>query len=135
MSSNPKNNVLTIHMRKTKKRVTAATKLHVQALARSKRTWAQRKRQHKAATKLQALARDNTQKIGGLSGLPPLAFYTYIHMGGRWWVLPPSLYLDQVCYVRERGVRLGGLVRDERDVLWGSSLQPVNWVWWCEPRT
>ena len=32
MSSNPKNNLLTIHMRKTKKRVTAATKL--QALAR-----------------------------------------------------------------------------------------------------
>ena len=86
-------------MRKTKKRVTPATKL--QALARGKRTRSQQKRQNKAATKLQALARgkrdrraatvkkqqkqvrgrsayksylssftiDNTQKIGGFSGL------------------------------------------------------------------
>ena len=42
-------------MRKTKKRVTAATKL--QALARGKRTRSQQKRQNKAVTKLQALAR------------------------------------------------------------------------------
>ena len=86
-------------MRKTKKRVTPATKL--QALARGKRTRSQQKRQNKAATKLQALARgkrdrraatvkkqqkqvrgrsaykfylssftvDNTQKVGGFSGL------------------------------------------------------------------
>ena len=55
MSSNPKNNLLTIHMRKTKKRVTAATKL--QALARGKHVRSQQKRQNKAVTKLQALAR------------------------------------------------------------------------------
>ena len=99
MSSNPKNNLLTIHMRKTKKRVTAATKL--QALARGKHVRSQQKRQNKAVTKLQALARgkrdrraatvkkqqkqvkgrsayksylssftvDNTQKVGGFSGL------------------------------------------------------------------
>ena len=35
MSSNPKNKLLTIHMRKTQKRVTATTKL--QALARGER--------------------------------------------------------------------------------------------------
>ena len=96
MSSNPKNNLLTIHMRKTKKRVTPATKL--QALARGKRTRSQQKRQNKAATKLQALARgkrdrraatvkkqvrgrfayksyvssfivDNIEKVGGFAGL------------------------------------------------------------------
>ena len=55
MSSNPKINILTIHMRKTKKRVTAATKL--QALARGKHVRSQQKRQNKAVTKLQALAR------------------------------------------------------------------------------
>ena len=83
-------------MRKTKKRVTAATKL--QALARGKRTRSQQKRQNKAATKLQALARgkrdrraatvkkqvrgrfayksyvssfivDNIEKVGGFAGL------------------------------------------------------------------
>ena len=42
-------------MRKTKKRVTAATKL--QALARGKHVRSQQKRQNKAVTKLQALAR------------------------------------------------------------------------------
>ena len=56
MSSNPKNNLLTIHMRKTKKRVTVATKL--QALARGKHNIrSQHKRQNNAVTKLQALAR------------------------------------------------------------------------------
>ena len=86
-------------MRKTKKRVTAATKL--QALARGKHVRSQQKRQNNAVTKLQALARgkrdrrtatvkkqqkqvrgrsayksylssftvDNTQKLGGFSGL------------------------------------------------------------------
>ena len=86
-------------MRKTKKRVTAATKL--QALARGKHVRSQQKRQNNALTKLQALARgkrdrraatvkkqqkqvkgrsayksylssftiNNTQKIGGFSGL------------------------------------------------------------------
>ena len=54
MSSNPKNNLLITHMRKTKKRVTTATKL--QALARGKHTRSQQKRQNKAATKLQATA-------------------------------------------------------------------------------
>ena len=47
MSSNPKNNLLTIHMRKTKKRVTAATKL--QALARGKHVRSQQKRQNNAS--------------------------------------------------------------------------------------
>ena len=42
MSSNPKNNLFNIHMRKTKKRVTAATKL--QALARGKHVRSQQKR-------------------------------------------------------------------------------------------
>ena len=42
-------------MRKTKKRVTAATKL--QALARGKHVRSQQKRQNNAVTKLQALAR------------------------------------------------------------------------------
>ena len=42
-------------MRKTKKRVTAATKL--QALARGKHVRSQQKRQNNALTKLQALAR------------------------------------------------------------------------------
>ena len=42
-------------MRKTKKRVTAATKL--QALARGKQIRSKQKQQNKAATKLQALAR------------------------------------------------------------------------------
>ena len=55
MSSNPTNNLLITHMRKTKKRVTAATKL--QTLARGKWTRSQHKRQNKAATELQALAR------------------------------------------------------------------------------
>ena len=55
MSSNPKNNLFNIHMRKTKKRVTAATKL--QALARGKHVRSQQKRQNNAVTKLQALAR------------------------------------------------------------------------------
>ena len=55
MSSNPKNNLLTINMRQTKKRVTAATKL--QALARGKHIRSQQKRQNSAVTKLQALAR------------------------------------------------------------------------------
>ena len=86
-------------MRKTKKRVTAATKL--QALARGKHVRSQQNRQNKAVTKLQALARgkrdrraatvkkqqkqvrgrsayksymssftmDNTQKVGGFAGL------------------------------------------------------------------
>ena len=90
-------------MRKTKKRVTAATKL--QALARGKQIRSKQKQQNKAATKLQALARgkrdrraatvkkqrkqvrgrsayksylssftiDNTQKIGGFSGLDLLS--------------------------------------------------------------
>ena len=42
-------------MRKTKKRVTAATKL--QALARGNHTRSRQKQQNTAATKLQALAR------------------------------------------------------------------------------
>ena len=42
-------------MRKTKKRVTAATKL--QALARGKQIRSQQKRKNNAVTKLQALAR------------------------------------------------------------------------------
>ena len=53
MSSNPKNNLL--YMRKTIKRVTAATTL--QALARGKHVRSQQKRQNNAVTKLQALAR------------------------------------------------------------------------------
>ena len=86
-------------MRKTKKRVTAATKL--QALARGNHARSKQKQQNTAATKLQALARgkrdrraatvkkqqkqvrgrsayksyvssftvDNTQKVGGFAGL------------------------------------------------------------------
>ena len=99
MSSNIQNNIFIINMRKTKKRVTAATKL--QALARGNHTRSKQKQQNTAATKLQALARgkrdrraatvkkqqqrvkgrsayksyiasftiDNTQKLGGFSGL------------------------------------------------------------------
>ena len=94
-------------MRKTKKRVTAATKL--QALARGKQIRSQQKRQNNAVTKLQALARgkrdrraatvkkqqkqvkgrsayksylssftvDNTQKVGGFSGLNTRSIFSH----------------------------------------------------------
>ena len=66
MSSNPKNNLLTIHMRKTKKRVTAATKLH--ALTRGKQIRSQQKRQNSAVTKLQALARGSQSRPSTAQG-------------------------------------------------------------------
>ena len=55
-------------MRKTKKRVTAATKL--QALARGKQTRSKQKQQNKATTKLQALARGKRDRR--TAKFPPL---------------------------------------------------------------
>ena len=49
MSSNPKNNITTQKTRDSCYQITST--------ARGKRTWSQQKRQNKAATKLQALAR------------------------------------------------------------------------------